>query len=82
MYIRVCLKDEAAEVIASLETTSENYLVAWELLKNRYDNRKFIVESHIKALFEFQQFPKNFQFAHCWIMCKSAFGLFEHLINQ
>ena len=60
MYLRACLKDEAAEVITSLETTSENYLVTWELLKNRYDNRKFIVESHIKALFEIPTISKEF----------------------
>ena len=51
-YLKACLKGEAAEVIASLETTNENYPVAWELLKNRYDNRKFIVEGHVRALFE------------------------------
>ena len=50
-YLKACVKDEAAEVIASLETTGSNYRVAWDLLKSRYDNRKYIVESHVKALF-------------------------------
>ena len=59
-YLKACVKDEAAEVIASLETTGNNYQVAWELLKARYDNRKFIVESHVKALFEIPNVSKEF----------------------
>lgn len=48
-YLKSCVKDEAAEVIASLETSNENYSVAWNLLTKRYDNQKFIVENHIEA---------------------------------
>ena len=59
-YLKACLKDEAAEVITSLETTNENYPVAWELLKSRYDDRKFIVESHFKSLFEVPCISKEF----------------------
>ena len=60
MYLREFLQGEAAEVIASLATTSDNYTIAWELLKNRYDNKKFIVESHIKALFEIPTISREF----------------------
>ena len=59
-YLKACLKDKAAEVIASLETTPENYTVAWELLKKRYDNRRYIVESHLKSLIETQHVSKEF----------------------
>ena len=50
-YLKSCVKDEAAEVIASIESSSENYTIAWRLSTDRYDNRKFIVENHFKALF-------------------------------
>ncbi|XP_051167315.1 uncharacterized protein LOC127285377 [Leptopilina boulardi] len=60
LYLRACLKGEAAEVIASLETSESNYETAWELLKSRYDNRKFIVENHIQALFKIQSMSKEF----------------------
>ena len=59
-YLKACIKDEAAEVIASLETTGNNYQVAWDLLKTRYDNRKYIVESHIKALFDIPNVSREF----------------------
>ncbi|XP_033225071.1 uncharacterized protein LOC117178004 [Belonocnema kinseyi] len=45
-----CLKGDAAEVLASIELSAENYCVAWELLKERYDNRKIIREGHVKSL--------------------------------
>ena len=60
LYLKACLKNEAAEVISSLETSNDNYFVAWELLKARFDNRKFIVESHVKALFDIPVISKEF----------------------
>ena len=59
-YLKACLKDEAAEVIASLETTPENYTVAWELIKKRYDNSRYIVGSHLESLIETQHISKEF----------------------
>ena len=60
LYLKACVQGEAAEVIASLETSDSNYSIAWELLKNRYDNRKFIVESHVKAFHEIPTISKEF----------------------
>lgn len=51
-YLKACLKSEAAGVMASLEITEDNYKVAWDSLKKRYDNRRVIVDSHVKSIFE------------------------------
>ena len=59
-YLKACLRGEAADVIASLETTNESYSVAWQLFKNRCDNRKFIVERHVRALFDIPYVSKEF----------------------
>ena len=48
-HLKGCLRGEAAEVIASLELSAENYKVAWDLLRDRYDNRKVIRQSHVKS---------------------------------
>lgn len=59
-HLKGCLKDEAAEVLESLELSSENYKVAWNLLKDRYDNRKIIRQTHVRALLNLQSISKEF----------------------
>jgi len=51
-YLRSSLKEKAAEVIKSLETTTDNYQEAWDLVKARFDNKRWIVQRHIQAIFE------------------------------
>ena len=49
-YLKGCLHGEAQKVIASLVLSAEKYKVAWDLLRDRYDNRKAIHQSHVKSL--------------------------------
>lgn len=51
-YLKASLKGEAADVISSLEISAENYIEAWEMLNERYDNQRVIVQKHIKAIFD------------------------------
>lgn len=51
-YLKACLKGEAINVISTVENTSDNYDLAWNLLKERYDNKRIIVQRHIKNLFD------------------------------
>ncbi|XP_018374005.1 PREDICTED: uncharacterized protein LOC108768170 [Trachymyrmex cornetzi] len=51
-YLRSSLKDKAAEVIKSIETTTENYHEAWAAVKERFDNKRWIVQRHIRAIFD------------------------------
>lgn len=39
-YLKGCLRDEASRVISSLEISALNYEVAWNRLKDRYDNKR------------------------------------------
>lgn len=55
-----CLEGKAADVLASLEISSKNYVVAWKLLKNRYDNRKVIREDHAKSLINLPSLSKEY----------------------
>ena len=55
-----CLQKAAAVVIASIETSSNNYKVAWKLLQEPYNNKKLIIESHAKSLMELQPVSKEF----------------------
>lgn len=51
-YLRSSLGGEAAKVIASLELTNDNYAIAWRLLKQRYQNKKLIVQYLIQTLID------------------------------
>nr|CAI5844533.1 unnamed protein product [Callosobruchus analis] len=58
-YLKSCLKSEAADVIKSLEVTSGNYAVAWELLNDRFENKKLITSNHIKSILNFSSISKE-----------------------
>ncbi|XP_067216952.1 uncharacterized protein [Linepithema humile] len=51
-YLRSALRGDAATVIQSLEVSAANYQEAWQMLTARYDNKRLIIQKHIKAIFE------------------------------
>ncbi|XP_018397776.1 PREDICTED: uncharacterized protein LOC108775824 [Cyphomyrmex costatus] len=53
------LIEKAAEVIHSLEISESNYMVAWTMLKERYDNKRLVIQNHIKAIFELPSVNKE-----------------------
>ncbi|XP_062527227.1 uncharacterized protein LOC134199734 [Bombyx mori] len=58
-YLRSVLEGSAAVVIKSIEFSSENYDVAWDLLCKRYDNTRLLVNDHLRALFSFQPIARE-----------------------
>ncbi|XP_070510435.1 uncharacterized protein [Cardiocondyla obscurior] len=51
-YLVGSVKDQAAKTIESIEISEENYDVAWQLLRQRYDDDRGIAKRHIQCLFE------------------------------
>ena len=51
-YLTSSLTGTAAKLIESIDISNENYEVAWELLKKRYDDPRSIKKKHIHCLFE------------------------------
>lgn len=49
--MRSSLKDRAAEVIKSFDITADNYAEALKLLVERFDNKRRIIQVHVKAMF-------------------------------
>ena len=45
------LTGEAALVVQSLKSTGSSYHIAWQLLESSYENKKYLVNRHVKALF-------------------------------
>ena len=58
-YLLSCLKSESIQVIQSLEVSNDNFDVAWQLLKERYENKRVIVHSHIKGIVELPVLSKE-----------------------
>ncbi|XP_011684756.1 PREDICTED: uncharacterized protein LOC105448094 [Wasmannia auropunctata] len=58
-YLRSTLEDEALQVISGLNTSAENYVITWDLLKGHYENKKLIINSHLSKLLEFPIVTKD-----------------------
>lgn len=58
-YLRSVLKDEALQVVSGLNTSASNYQIAWELLKQNYENKKLIINTHVAKLLEFPSVTKD-----------------------
>jgi len=51
-HLRGSLSGEAAQVIQGIETTAANYSIAWESLTARYNNKKVLIQTHTRGLYE------------------------------
>ncbi|XP_013148452.1 PREDICTED: uncharacterized protein LOC106111033, partial [Papilio polytes] len=49
-YLKSALKGSALLIIQNLEFTAKNYAIAWQLLSNRYDNERLLVNQHMNDL--------------------------------
>uniref|UniRef100_W8BFF2 Uncharacterized protein n=1 Tax=Ceratitis capitata TaxID=7213 RepID=W8BFF2_CERCA len=53
MYrLKSYLKDEAGRLIQHLTVTNEDYLAAWEILNNRYENRRLLFTSQFDKILD------------------------------
>ncbi|XP_011173049.1 uncharacterized protein LOC105205390 [Solenopsis invicta] len=57
-YLKLALTHEAAKVIQSLELSNANYEIAWDLLKQRYENKRLIVH-HMQELLDLAPIVKE-----------------------
>ncbi|XP_043264279.1 uncharacterized protein LOC122404409 [Colletes gigas] len=58
-YLNSALRGSAARVIQSLGVSDENYKLAWETLKNRYEDPKSLIYHHGNALLNLQSVHKQ-----------------------
>jgi hypothetical protein len=58
-YLKSSLKGSASLVLESLEFSTSNYAIAWDLLLNRYNNSNLLIHNHIKAIFSTQKLTKE-----------------------
>jgi hypothetical protein len=49
-YLIASLQNEAKDLISNLQNTNENFLVAWQLVTQCYNNKRLIAMMHVKLL--------------------------------
>ncbi|XP_045539664.1 uncharacterized protein LOC123722310 [Papilio machaon] len=58
-YLRASLEGTAAVVIQSIEFSAGNYLIAWNLLCDRFDNKRLLIQNHVAAIFNIETITKE-----------------------
>ncbi|XP_072400634.1 uncharacterized protein [Diabrotica undecimpunctata] len=58
-YLRLSLQGKAADKVKSLQLCDANYDIAWKLLKDRFEDKQFLIKNHIKALFDLPTLTKE-----------------------
>lgn len=53
-YLISYLEGDAARIVSNLEVSSSNYKEAWQLLLNRFDNKRILINHHLDSLFNLQ----------------------------
>ena len=48
---RAHLKGYASDLVSSYALTDENFQLVWDKLKNQYENKKRLINSHVAAIF-------------------------------
>ncbi|XP_072934806.1 uncharacterized protein [Epargyreus clarus] len=58
-YLRASLKGNALLVIDNLDFRGDNYNIAWELLCQRFYNKRLLINNHVQAIFSVESFHKE-----------------------
>lgn len=86
MYLRSALKGEALGQIASLPLTGDNYLVAWDQLKNAYGDSLELADAYLEELVDLSvvsRDPKSLRsFIRSVVECTGALRALGYLVDQ
>lgn len=58
-YLKTSVSGDALSLIQTIEVSTENYEVAWALLKDRFTNKKLLIKKHIQSLFDLPTVEKE-----------------------
>ncbi|XP_063837233.1 uncharacterized protein LOC135086442 isoform X2 [Ostrinia nubilalis] len=58
-YLRASLEGQASEIIKNIDFKGDNYAMAWDLLCERYNNSRLLVNNHVQALFDVETLTKE-----------------------
>lgn len=79
-YLNGSLVHDAQKIIGGIEITAANYTVAWELLNERYNNKKLIAKKYLDGLFAIPVMKRESYEALTDLM--DGFANFERSVNM
>lgn len=76
-YLRASLTGSATQAIQSLDFSSDNYIIAWNSLCERFNNKQLLVQNHLRAIFDMETIGSE---SSVKIRCLCD-NVFKHLNN-
>lgn len=58
-YLISYLEGDAARLLSNIEVSSDNYPVAWDLLYNRFKNKRTLINHHLTSLFNIKPLSES-----------------------
>lgn len=53
------LAGDALSLIQNLATTAANYSIAWQVVEERYNNKRVLIQSYTKNIYELEPLQKE-----------------------
>lgn len=57
-YLKASLTNLAEQIIKSITISDSNYEIAWNLICKRFNNRRSLIENHVRSLFNLENINK------------------------
>lgn len=58
-FLTSCLRDRALDCVKNIRVRAENFEIAWDTLKARYNNKRRLINVHISTLLSLPTVPKE-----------------------
>lgn len=58
-YLKTSLKGEAAQLVANLAVSNENFARAWDILVARYENKRLLIDTQLDIIFKLQPIKRK-----------------------
>ncbi|XP_059217729.1 uncharacterized protein LOC131994830 [Stomoxys calcitrans] len=58
-HLRLKVRGQAALIVKKYKLCGENFALAWDALKTRYENRRILVDNQLKILLNLKQIPSE-----------------------
>ncbi|XP_046142834.1 uncharacterized protein LOC123988088 [Osmia bicornis bicornis] len=58
-YLKMSVTGEAAQLISNLSVTSDNFKLAWQVLSDRHENRRVLVDTQLDLLFSVKRLQRE-----------------------